>query len=63
MSEDGGHREGGRSGSANDPDRSKRQVLFWVMVLLAGLYLAVRLAEGLMCVAAWLGLGSCPWSS
>ncbi len=50
----------GRPG--DEPDTAKQPVFFWVVVLLAGIYVAVRLVEGALCVAAWLGWGSCPWS-
>ena len=46
--------------TAQEPE--KRPIFFWVMVAAAGLYLAVRLVEGLICVVAWLGLGTCPWN-
>lgn len=31
------------------------------MVVAVGIYLAVRMVEGGLCVISWLGWGSCPW--
>ncbi len=45
----------------SEPADDKRPVFFWVMVVLAGLYLTVRLVEGVLCFVSWLGWGSCPW--
>lgn len=44
-----------------DQQMEKRPIFFWVVVILAALYLAVRLVEGVLCVASWLGWGRCPW--
>jgi hypothetical protein len=46
----------------NEPQPEKRPLFFWLMVVTVGLYLGVRLIEGVLCVTAWLGWGSCPWS-
>lgn len=46
----------------SEEPQEKSPILFWVIVVAAGLYVAVRLVEGLICVAAWLGWGTCPWS-
>ncbi len=45
-----------------DPQPEKRPLFFWFMVITVGIYLAIRLVEGLLCVGAWMGWGSCPWS-
>ena len=45
-----------------EPQPEKRPLFFWFMVVVVGLYLAVRLVEGLLCLGSWLGWGSCPWS-
>ncbi|MCP4222323.1 MAG: hypothetical protein GY773_03145 [Actinomycetia bacterium] len=45
-----------------EPQAEKRPLFFYFIVVLAGFYLVVRLVEGVLCLAAWLGWGSCPWS-
>ena len=47
----------------NEQPQEKRPVFYWFMVIVVGLYLVIRLVEGLLCVGAWLGWGSCPWSA
>ena len=43
-------------------EAEKRSRFFWFMVVAVGIYLAIRLVEGLLCLASWLGWGSCPWA-
>ena len=45
-----------------EPQPEKRPVFFWFMVVAVGIYVAVRLVEGAMCFASWVGWGSCPWA-
>ena len=44
-----------------DSQSEKRPLFFWFMIVVAGIYLAIRLVEGVLCLGAWLGWGSCPW--
>jgi hypothetical protein len=46
----------------NEPLPEKRPLFFWFMVIAVGIYLAIRLVEGGLCVTAWFGWGTCPWS-
>jgi hypothetical protein len=44
-----------------EPEPEQRPLFYWIMVVAVGIYLAVRMVEGGLCVISWLGWGSCPW--
>lgn len=51
-----------RRNSVPEPPPEKQPVFFRLMMGAVGIYVAVRLVEGALCVASWLGWGSCPWA-
>ncbi|MCJ7753246.1 MAG: hypothetical protein MUP13_01640 [Thermoanaerobaculales bacterium] len=45
-----------------EPEPEQRPLFYWILVVAVGIYLAVRMFEGGLCVVSWLGWGTCPWS-
>ena len=45
-----------------DPDGNRRPIGYILILTLVGLYLAIRLVEGAVCVGDWLfDWGTCSW--